>query len=141
MKPTAFILNVDDHTKGGSHWISIYVNKSGEGFYFDSFGFPPFEKHHINRLRKNCKVYRWNSMQLQSEYSTVCGQYCVMFLNYMTSGLGFQKFIENFSSDLTKNDEIVEKFVKYKIADGEFFGNGCCFVRCVQNSCSKMSLI
>ena len=35
MKPTAFILNVIDHTKGGSHWISIYVNKSEEGFYFE----------------------------------------------------------------------------------------------------------
>jgi hypothetical protein len=96
---------------------------------------------HINRLRRNCKRFRWNTIQLQSVSSDVCGQFCIMFLDYMSSGLGFEKFLENFSADLVKNDDVARNYVQYRNAEVGFSGNGCCNVRCLQNCCGKMSLI
>lgn len=146
-KPTAFIVNTDDHTRSGMHWVAMYADKSCSAFYFDSFGLPPFIPDHINRLRKNCKQFRWNNVRLQSDSSDVCGQYCIMFLHYMSAGLGFEKFLENFSADnLRKNDDVVRRYVccrekKKKIADDDFIGSGGCIVRCLQSCSSKMSLL
>ena len=50
-----------------------------------------------------------------------------MFLNYMTKGLGYEKFLENFSDDLQRNDEIAEKYVKFEEADCNFHGVGSCY--------------
>ena len=101
-KPTAFVVNTDGHTKPGMHWIGIYVDTEGNALYFDSYGLPPYVPDHIHRLRKNCKTFRWNTTLLQSATSDVCGQYCIMFLYYMSSRLGFTRFLENFSDDLKK---------------------------------------
>lgn len=92
------------------HWVAIYVSESGDGWYFDSFGMPPHIPDHVNRIQRNCKRIRWNNVRLQSSYSNACGKYCIMFLYYMMTGLGMQRFLENFSSNLNKNDEIAEKF-------------------------------
>ena len=97
--------------------------------YFDSFGVPSVVTDHINRLRKNCKSFRWNTVQLQSDTSDVCGQYWIMFLSYMCRGLGFEKFLDNFSKNVMKNDDIVRSFVQYKRADANFLVNGGYFVR------------
>ena len=106
-KPTAFIINTDDHTKPGMHWVAFYVDKFSNGLYTDSFGLPPIISDHINRLRKNSKTFRWNAIQLQNDGSDVCGKYCIMFLYYMSHGLGFKKFLDNFSENLEKNDNVV----------------------------------
>ena len=140
-KPTAFVVNTDDHTRPGMHWVAVYVNKSCDGLYFDSFEIPPVIPDHIKRLRKNCKSFRWNTVQLQSDTSDVCGQYCIMFLSYMCKGLGFEKFLDNFSKNLEKNDDIVRSFIQYKNADANFLGNGGCFVKYIQRCSSKMSLL
>ena len=63
-----------------------------------------------------------------------------MFLSYMCRDLGFEKFLDNFSKNLAKNDDIVRSFVQYKNADADFLGNGGCFVRYLQRCSSKMSL-
>lgn len=142
MKPTAFVFNTDKHTKPGMHWVAIYVDCNNEGYYFDSYGIPPFVPDHINRLRKNCKHFRWNVKQLQSETSDVCGQFCLMFLHYMSNGSGFKSFLRNFSDDLKKNDSIARSFVTTKtLAKYNFSGNGGCLVHYLQSSCSKISLL
>lgn len=141
-KPTAFVFNTDDHTKSGMHWVAVYVNESNNGWYFDSYGLPPFVPDHINRLRRNCKHFRWNSIQLQSESSDVCGQYCLMFLYYMSSGLGMEKFLNNFSADLEKNDELVRQRIKLARDIRACTWSGGCIVNCLQSSSSsKMSLL
>ena len=59
----------------------------------------------------------------------------------MSYGLGFNKFVDNFSENLEKNDNVVKRYVFYKNAVGNFTGDGGYFVRCLQNSRSKMSLL
>lgn len=146
MKPTAFVFNTDNHKKCGTHWVAAYVNESSRGWYFDSFGLPPIIPHHIKRIRKNCKNFRWNSIQLQSENSDVCGHFCIMFLYYMSANLGIGKFLQNFSDDLKANDAIARNFVCVEKLDNSnaYTGDGCCFVRCLQKSCDssfKLSLL
>ena len=52
-----------------------------------------------------------NSRQLQTETLDTCGYFCLMFLHYMSVSLGIEHFLENFSSDLRKNDQIVRNYV------------------------------
>jgi len=125
------------------HWVAIHVDSHGTGHYFDSYGIPPFIPDHIKSLRKNCKRFRWNSKQLQSETSDVCGQFCLMFLHYMTNGLGFNAFLSNFSDDLSKNDSLARSFVTPEtLTEYKFSGNGGgCSIRCLQGSSAKISLL
>ena len=91
---------------------------------------------------------RWNTARLQSDSSKVCGHYCIMFLYYMSIGIGLKKFLEIFSDDYERNDQIVEEFVtsfarrnKKKDA-GSFIGNGgCCASRYLQSCSAKLSLL
>lgn len=145
-KPTAFIFNTQSHKLPGAHWVCIHVDRHGDGWYFDSYGIPPYVPDHINRLRKNCKRIHWNVKQLQSETSNVCGQYCLTFLYYMSTGLGVSKFHDLFTADLQKNDTTVRNFISHRGGDKLYFGRGVSNgyisnIRCLQNSNSRMSLI
>ena len=59
----------------------------------------------------------------------------------MSHGLGFKKILDNFSENLEKNDNVVKCQLHYKNADGNFTRNGGCFVICLQNCPSKISLL
>lgn len=108
--PTAIVANTDDHTKSGSHWVAFYVNDAGHGVYFDSFGQPVMIPHHLRTLRRNTISYGRNHTQLQDTGSSVCGQYCIMFLYYMSRGFSLSKFTGMFTKNLVKNDRIVTSF-------------------------------
>lgn len=112
-KPIAFICNTEDSKRSGAHWIGIFVNNKSEGLYFDSYGVKPFVASIANVLRKNCKTIKFNDQQLQSDSSNVCGQFCLMFLYYMTHGIDFPSFLDLFSEkNLLANDNIAVEFVK-----------------------------
>ena len=110
-RPAAYVFNTQKHNRPGLHWVAIYVDKIGNGCYFDSFGKPPYILDHINRIRRNVRKFRWNPYQLQSKNAGTCGYYCIMFLHYMSVGVGFRRFLQCFSTDLEKNDQIVRNYV------------------------------
>ncbi|XP_043476691.1 uncharacterized protein LOC122507831 [Leptopilina heterotoma] len=64
-RPSAIVINTDDHTKPGTHWVAIHISKDGRGTYFDSYGLPPFVPQHLDCLRRNCAFFRWNTTQYQ----------------------------------------------------------------------------
>lgn len=111
-KPAAIVANTDGHKQPGTHWVAMYVSRDGRGWYFDSYGIPPIIPQHLRRLRQNCKFFHYNAIQLQGPESQTCGHYCVMFLHFMSTGLGIHRFRSAFSTDLTKNDEIVYDYYK-----------------------------
>ena len=111
-KPCAFVLNTQNYNQHGAHWVAIYVDKYGTGTYFDSLGKPPQIPEHLRRMQKNCKKFRWNNKRLQSDYSNVCGHYCIMFLYYMSTGSGLTSFLKIFSQNLQKNDTLARNFVE-----------------------------
>lgn len=50
------IFNLDEHYKGGSHWVALYANiKTFEIYYFDSYGTPP-----VDRVRNLvARIVKW----------------------------------------------------------------------------------
>lgn len=111
-RPTAIVANTDDHTQPGTHWIAIYVDNNGHGTFFDSYGLPPLISRHRNRLRRNTTAYDWNTKPLQSIKSKVCGEYCIMFLDFMSRGYSLAAFCRIFSTNKVKNDNIVKRYYK-----------------------------
>jgi hypothetical protein len=139
-KPAAIIANTDDHTKSGTHWVAMYVGRDGIGHYFDSYGLPPINPHHLKRLRRNCKIILYNPQQFQSNTSDVCGQFCVMFTHLMCTGFGMHKLRDIFSNDLSRNDKIardyynsyVKRHQRYISKEKQFTGRG------ISNSCGSL---
>lgn len=107
--PFAIIINTQPADQEGEHWIALYQpygkNKSLE--YFDSYGMQPLPEI-IQALGP--KSIRFNGgNQLQSFFSAVCGQYCVVFLFCRITGmLSFASFMNLFKwSDTTENDMFI----------------------------------
>lgn len=114
-RPAAIIANLDDHTRSGSHWVGFYVTKDGVGSYFDSLGFPPLNSTFSNRLTINSKRYDWNRKKIQSDSSTVCGQYCLVFLYYLNKGFSLNEFCQMFTDNYKKNDILINKLYRKHI--------------------------
>jgi hypothetical protein len=42
IKRIGLVPNLDEHWKGGSHWVSLFANlETGQIYFFDSYGYPP----------------------------------------------------------------------------------------------------
>ena len=75
------IVNSDTSNKPGSHWLASFLDYSLSIPYlefFDSYGFSP----NIYKLPLpiDHPLFSYNHIQLQSNLSTVCGHYCLLFL-------------------------------------------------------------
>jgi hypothetical protein len=113
-RPSLLIVNTDPISKGGSHWLAIYISCEGKGEFFDSYGLPPYVPQIRSFLDKRCKSWRYNTVDLQAVNTTVCGQYCVMYLLFKAHGYSLFDFVKNFSNECLKNDETVHRmFERY----------------------------
>ena len=112
-----YIVNLQSSTDGsGSHWVSMFVWKS-ICYYFDSFGAPPpLEIINFIKKKKGSHLY-FNNFIIQDLKSSNCGYFSLALLLYMyenrqNSNLkdAFNKFVNNFADDTTKNDDILKSF-------------------------------
>lgn len=110
-RPVAYVFNCDKRNQPGSHWVAAYVDVLGRGTFFDSYGLEPYVEQHRRRLRENCGFYTWNTRQLQSDSSTLCGGFCLAFLFYMSHNNDFDLFCNIFEHNLDDNDKIIERFL------------------------------
>jgi len=112
-----YIVNCDVSSQGGSHWICIYLKQDNTACFFDSYGVPPYEKHHLKFLTKNagCK-WTYNNIRLQSEESSVCGHYCCLFTYFVRRG----KDSHNFGKIL-KSENYYENDAQAILLYGETF--------------------
>ena len=69
---SSLIANTDTSNEEGTHWIAMFKENNLCEF-FDSYGRPPFENSYVGFNVK------YNEMKLQSDYSEVCGEYCLYF--------------------------------------------------------------
>lgn len=105
-KPSIYIVNLDKSSQGGSHWCAIYFNSNGGAFWFDSFGLYPIKKEIEIFLFRNCQSWTFNSKQLQSINSDVCGQAVCVFTKYVEI-LRNVLFLELFDKDPFVNSVII----------------------------------
>lgn len=84
------ILNLDDSSGNGTHWVVWAKNRSTK-YYFDSYGIqPPLE---ITRYLKSPILY--NSERLQPDGEVFCGHLCLHVLKQLSLGEHFQEVINN----------------------------------------------
>jgi hypothetical protein len=105
-----FVFNLDPHYKGGSHWVCMFINMTGNdkfiGF-FDSYGQAPPKRimKLIDRLISQAKSclnmtlkYKCNTVQHQHK-NTECGVYCLYFIYQCLKGIKFETITENIILD------------------------------------------
>lgn len=95
-----YIINFDNKSEAGSHWISIAIsNDCPDLLYFDSYGIAPNSK--ITAVAKKFgKRVTYSDDQLQSLRATTCGMFAIYFCEWMCSNnisiQSFKQFINLF---------------------------------------------
>jgi hypothetical protein len=135
------VINLDDHTKGGSHWVALYINlKKYQIYFFDSVGKPPGKK--IKRFIKKITKYLYkkkynkklslsllkkggnieginNLSKLDIKYNNIqhqfknteCGVYSTNFIIRLLNGEQFNNIINNIIKDDKMNEFRKEIFI------------------------------
>lgn len=106
--PCSVIINLDNSKQKGSHWVCIHIDIQKKAEYFDSYGFPPTNREFISFMQKNSNVWTYNTQGLQDYFSTVCGNYCVVYLYFKTRHYTMKDFLGLFSSDRLNNDLLIK---------------------------------
>jgi hypothetical protein len=94
--PYCFIANTAKSTESGEHWVAFFVPDGTTVQYFDSYGTKPFVDS-FKRFVRSFPNFTYNDVPLQG-YSTMCGQYCTLFLIARQYGHPFQTIIDRFHS-------------------------------------------
>ena len=109
-KNCACVINHDEYTDVGTHWIALFCKKT-EIVYFDSFvveHVPEEIKEFIGN--KNIKA---NIFRVQANNSVMCGYFCIGFIDFMLAGKTLVDFTSLFSPyDFEKNDSIILSYFK-----------------------------
>ena len=65
-------------------------------------------------MNRNGVEWEHNTIQLQSAFSTVCGQYCIYFLYHRCRKRSLSSIVNSFVNDKLCNDQLVYDFVRRK---------------------------
>lgn len=110
---TAIVANTDPHTTCGTHCLTLFLDNHDYLKFFDSFGKPPSVLHHMIFTRRNGKRFNFNSKNLQTQDSLVCGHYCLVYLMFRTCELIMRDFQPMFNVNINENDLIVYHTLKH----------------------------
>eukprot|EP00732_Lithocolla_globosa_P000006 Lithocolla_globosa_v1_NODE_1_length_16663_cov_42.954359.p6 type:complete len:264 gc:universal NODE_1_length_16663_cov_42.954359:8425-9216(+) len=100
-----YIINLDDSTNKGTHWVGLIV-LAKVALYFDSFGLTPPTI--VKQWLKEKKVI-YSTSHLQNLDSTACGYYVMDFLKSVNNKNQFYKFIYRFEqSGVKSNDKLIQ---------------------------------
>ena len=98
VKNGAYVINLDEHSDIGTHWVALYVNNK-TATYFDSFGVE-----HIPKEIKKCI----GNKNIIANDSVMCKYFCTGFIDFVCNGNSLADFINLFSpNDFKKNDDII----------------------------------
>ena len=82
------ILNLDDTSGNGTHWVAWYKNGKNK-YYFDSFGVqPPTEL-----ITYSSSPIHYNTEEIQPRDQVFCGHLCLYVLKHLSDGEKFQDVI------------------------------------------------
>ena len=112
----SFVVNIDPIEFPRTHWIEIYFNEQMKREFFDSYGKHPihYNKHFLDFMNINAVEWEHNKIQLQSAFSSVCGQYCIYFLYHRCMKRSMSSIVNSFVNDKLRNDQLVYDFVRRK---------------------------
>ena len=76
--PCCYVANTDPSDEPGEHWVAFYYPSAASCEFFDSYASAPI-LYGFSPKDPRMKVAH-NTYRLQSETSTMCGQFCILFL-------------------------------------------------------------
>ena len=105
LKDGAYLINLDECSDIGTHWVALYVNND-DVTYFDSFG--------VEHIPKEIKTFidcslsiTTNIFRIQAYDSIMCGYFCIGFIDFMLAGKTLTEFTNLFLPNyFKKNDDI-----------------------------------
>ena len=104
IKDGAYIINLDEYSDIGTHWVALYFHN--DVTYFDSFGVK-----HISKEFKafiNNKNIKTNIFKIQAFDSIIYGYICIGFIDFMLAGKSLTEFTNLFlPNNFKKNDDII----------------------------------
>ena len=113
IKYGAYVINLDEYSDIGTHWIALYVNNKTVT-YFDSFRVKHIPKE-IKKFTNNKNIIA-NILRIQPYDSVMCGYFCIGFIDYMFMGKGLTDYTNLFSPDnFKKNDDIILNYFLNKL--------------------------
>ena len=80
IKDGAYVINPDEYSDIGTHWIAIYVNNKTVT-YFDSFGIEHIHKE-VKKIIGNRNIIS-NIFRIQNYDSIMCGYFFLVLLLYV----------------------------------------------------------
>ena len=105
IKVGAYIINLDEYSDIGTHWIAFYV-KNNDITCFDSF--------RVERIPKEMQAFikkrniKTNISRIQAYDSLMCEYFCIGFINYTLKGKSLTEYTNLFSPNCIKrNGDIV----------------------------------
>ena len=98
IKYGAYVINLDEYSDIGTHWVALYVH---DVTYFHSFGSEHIPKE-IKAFTDHSLSIATNIFRIQAYDSRICGYFCIGFIDLMLAGKTF--FSRN---NFTKNDIII----------------------------------
>lgn len=108
-KPAFIVANTDKSNEPGTHWVAFYVPVRGPIEYFDSFGMAPRNKYFKKFLKEQSQKKKqaiWNRKRLQSDFTSVCGHYCCVYLHHRCMGRSMASFVGKFNSKNYKENDL-----------------------------------
>lgn len=72
------MVNTDTSNLPGEHWLAVYISNERINV-FDSFGFY-YPDMLVTQLERINRPIVYNRIQYQDPLSTVCGQFCLLWL-------------------------------------------------------------
>ena len=94
IKYGTYVINLDEHSDIGTHWIALYVNTKAVT-YFDSFGVEHIPKE-IKKIADKKNIIK-NIITIQAYDSVLCGYFYIGFINFMFKGNSLTDFTNHFS--------------------------------------------
>ena len=105
IKNGAYIINLDEYSDIGTHWITLYVNNK-TATYIDSFGIEHIPQ--VIRVSIANKDIMASIYKIQSYDLIICGYYCIGFTDYIFKDKSLTDFTNLFSlKNFKKNDDII----------------------------------
>ena len=96
IKVGAYVINLDEYSDTGTHWIALYVNTKTVT-YFDRFGVEHIPKE-VKKCIDNKKIIA-NIFRIQAHDSVMCGLFCTGFIDFMFNGNSLTDLINLFPPD------------------------------------------
>ena len=92
---------------------SIFQPNGKEAFLTHTGSQQNFTELHafVDFLESQCDEWDFNERKLQSDWSDVCGQYCVFYLSHRARGYSMNKIVQLFNDNTMLNDAKVSRFV------------------------------